>query len=220
MTQSSQVKSRRWLTAGCALIVGVALGVGGSMAFGGDGEAGVAADTGATVTLPDTLDGLRPEAEVVAEVITSDNPASQEAAELREKVRDEVLAKLSSAYGDAATGRASYADDGLEVRVDLYVVAASSPALWSSQDAESAPELLNLATPMEWVEADGNAQCLVRTINPSMAGTDPADTESFAQRCQAVQEGVTVILESHGTELTAERGLELVQQAADEVAVG
>lgn len=215
MTESSQVKGRVWLAAGCALIVGVAVGAGGALALGGD----EGPDTGATLTLPGTLDGLRPEAEVVQEVAGSDNTAALEAAELRETVREEAAAKLSNAYGGAATSSSSYSDDGLETRIEVFAVAASTPAVWSAQDAESAPELLRLATPMEWVEAAGDAQCLVRTVLTYPEGTDPADIESYAVRCQVAQEDLTVILEPRGSQLPPERGLELVQLAADELGV-
>lgn len=209
--ETSQQK-RLWAVAGCALVVGAAVGAGGAYAIGG-GDSGP--DAGATLTLPETLDDLRPESAVVAEVAGSDNTAALEAAELRETVHGEAAAKLSTAHGGSATTSAGYSDDGLETRVTVFAVAASSPALWSVQDAESAPEMLGMATTMEWVEADGDAQCLVRTTTAYPEGTDPADIESFAVRCQVVRDDLTVLLEPSGSQMTPDRGMALVRLAAD-----
>ncbi|GAA1135646.1 hypothetical protein GCM10009583_01710 [Ornithinicoccus hortensis] len=206
-----------WLAAGCALIAGVALGAGGARALGGDDGP----DSSATVTLPEQLDGMRPEADVIAEVVGgSDNAGAQETVRKRQTVRDEATVTLSAAYGGATTAGAAYSDDELETSVTVFAVAATSPGLWSSQDTESAPEILNLATPMEWVEVDGDAQCLTRPQTPYREGTDPADIESYVVRCQVSAEDHTVILEVQGSQMPPERGLELVQLAADEVEIG
>lgn len=216
MAQSSQVRGRVWLAAGCALIAGIALGAGGALALGGDDGP----DSGATVTLPEQLDGMRPEADVITEVIGSDNAGAVETVQNRQTVRDEATVTLSAAYGGATTASAAYSDDELETSVTVFAVAATSPGLWSSQDTESAPEILHLATPMEWVEVDGDAQCLTRPQTPYREGTDPADIESYVVRCQVSAEDHTVILEVQGSQMPPERGLELVQLAADEVEIG
>lgn len=226
MTQTTKAERANWLVpAAVGVVAGLVIGAGGVYLLGGadaasSSEAGSDADAGpdadAKLTLPEELDGLRVESVVIADTI--DNEAAQQSAGKREEIREEVTASLSVAHDGAATTSQSYADEELKTRVTVYAVAAPLPGLWSSEDAEGVPELLGMATPTEWVETAGGAQCLVAPKEFLMAGTDPEEVEVLASQCQVVRDGVTVILEPSG-QLNADRSLELVQIAADNLVI-
>lgn len=215
MTETTKPVRPKWLLpATVGALAGLVMGAGGAYALVGS-DAGP--DTDATLTLPETLDGMRVESVAIAEA--SDNERAQESARQREEILEELTTNLSTVHdGAAATGR-YYADEELSTFVSVFAVAAPLPGLWSFQDSESSAKLQGMATPREWVEAEGDAQCLVFPKRQQLAGTDPAETEPLASRCQVVRDGVTVILQPTGQQLPAERGLELVQVAADELVV-
>lgn len=214
MNQTTESQRPKWLLpAAVGAIAGLVIGAGGAYALGGS-DAGP--DTDATLTLPEELDDLRVTSVVIAE--TTDNESALEAAATRDQILEEVTATLSAAHDGAATTSRSYADDELDTRVTVFAVAAPLPGLWSSQDVEGTAELLGTATPNEWVEAEGDAQCLVFPKVQMRAGTDPDEVEPLVKQCQVVRDGVTVILQPNG-QLAVDRGLELVTRAADELVV-
>ncbi|MGC5629325.1 hypothetical protein ACPYO6_13910 [Georgenia sp. Z1344] len=196
------------------LLVGAALGVGGTLAVTG----GLLSSEPDGVTLPATLGGMRPHSEVAAD---QDGPA--EFAALREEAVAEVADGLSAAHDGAAAAGQVYMSDDLAETVTVYAVAAEAPGLWSSEDSLAAAETMGIATPMAWVETDGEAQCLVRQreFGPLLQeGETPSrDVENVVvSMCQEVRDGVTVLVEAHG-EVPLPRGLELVREAADQVQV-
>lgn len=226
-------RTRLWTTA-LAAVAGLVVGAGGAVAVGAtrppappaqsetsltDDDAttpGAEAGAGATLTLPATIGGMRPEAEVVAAFGERAVARAQDS----QRVLDELADTLSAAHAGAGATSATYADDDLEMHIRVFAVAAPSPGLWSSQDAEALAEQLGLARPVEWVERDGDAECLVRQhSNLFRTGTDPADVEHQVILCQLVETDLTVLLEGPPS-LTLEHALDLIREAADGVQRG
>lgn len=208
---ASQHSTPTVLVAAVALVAGVAAGTVGTLIVTGSDDSGP--NTDATITLPDTLGGMRLEEEVVHEVAGEDNAAALEGVADRERVLAEATEALSDSRDGATAVSARYADDDLMTQVTLLAVAQDSPRLWSIQDTESGPEVLQLATPMEWVVREAEAECLVRAVRVQPAGTDPAEVETTVVRCQQRNPEMTVVLEVNG-QMEADLGLRLTLEAA------
>lgn len=181
-------RKKVWPAAGGGVLVGVAATVGVLLALGwlspGEGSGPE------SLTLPDTLDGMRTEQAVLEEADRWEP--------LREEASAEVVEHLSDAYdGAAATGQ-SYLSDEMDQMVQVFAVAGASPGLWSAQDSEAAAELMGLAAPQQWVEQDGAVECLVRPLNPSLPRAsedgEAVDIEEAVMQCQLVEDGVTLLL--------------------------
>lgn len=194
--------SRTWLAAGGGAVVGAAAAVAVLVALGWSGESASGADT---LTLPETAAGLRlqtiVEEEVRGEAIEGQVQALAETAEL-----------LSMSRGEAATDVQVYSDDEFEERVTIWVVADESPALWSSRDSDAMAELMVLETPMEWVERDGEVECLVEPIQ-LVRRDSGGEVETRVSRCQLVQDGVTLLLEGTRHD-TVSRPAEILRDVA------
>lgn len=192
-----EVKRSSAIALACAaLLLGAGGGVAGTLALS-PGESGP--NTEAGITLPETVGGLRPEPEVVREVAGADNTAALEGAQTREEILAEAAAALSASRGGATAAAATYADDELEVLITIFAVADDSPRLWTAQETEAGPEYLKLATPMEWVEREGEAECLVRALRPLPAGSDAEEVEATVLHCQLRTPEVTVMLQPNGS---------------------
>lgn len=181
-------RKKVWPAAGGGALVGVAATVGVLLALGwlspGEGSGPE------SLTLPDTLDGMRTEQAVLEEADRWEP--------LREEITAEVVEHLSEAYdGAAATGQ-GYLSDDMELMAQVYAVAGETPGLWSAQDSEAAAELIGLAAPQQWVEQDGAVECLVRPQDPSLPrapeGGEEVDIEPRVMHCQLVEDGVTLLL--------------------------
>lgn len=187
-----------------AVAVLVAVGLGATTT--GSGEAQRERDGGAdavsagqeppgSLTLPDAAGGLRPQAEVLGE------PSEP----LREQALEETAQLLSESRQGAAASVRAYADEHLETMVTVWAVAQESPPLWSPQEAELMAQVLGTVTPMEWVEREGEVECLVRPLTVAFEGRGGGGTEANPEgetaaveivldRCQLVDDGVTLLL--------------------------
>lgn len=190
---STQTAGRRgWLAAGVGAVVGAGVAVAMLLALGwssGEGTGSSAGD-GISVTLPDTAGGLRPQVEVLKE-LGREEPGGRlvglaETAEL-----------LSVSRGGAVASVRGYADDSWEEQYTVWAVADESPALWSPQGSEAFAEVAGLATPMEWVERDGDVECLVYPAMPVLRDQG-GEVELRIRHCQLVQDGVTLLLTGTG----------------------
>lgn len=189
---NTTTRHRTWLAAGGGTILGAGAAVAALLAIGWSAEGGTGGGQDATLTLPDTADGLRSEEAVVMELRGEAVPG-----------REEALAETAELLGDSRGGLAAdvqaYAAEDLDLRVTVWAVAQESSPLWSSQESEAMAELMNLASPMEWVERDGDVEegqveCLMRTLNP--APRDRGDeVEAVVTECQLVTDGVTLVLQ-------------------------
>lgn len=181
-------------------MVGAAAAVGLLLALGWSGGASEASGP-ESLTLPETVDGLRTQ-QVVLEELDHWDP-------LRGQINIETAERLSEARGGAAATAQGYVDDDFEMQVILHAVADVSPGLWTQKDSEAIAEFTRLATPQMWVERDGDVECLVAPLTPIIASEDDEDMdiETFVSECQLVDEGVTL-------HLTGAAGLD-VARAAD-----
>ena len=200
-----------------AAVVGAALGIGGLVAFTSlaapsESESSVVDDSlsgsdgdPATITLPTEVAGLKRFSDVV-------EPRPMD--ELREQVLLETAELLGQSRGGAATGVEHYINDDMDMQATVWVVADESPALWSDQEAPSAPKYMNLATPMEWVERIGEVECLIQPITPVIYDEDVEDpeVETRIDSCQLVSEGHTLHL--RGNDVSQSQAADILRQVA------
>lgn len=180
---------RTWLAAGGGAVVG-AVAVVALLAGLGWAPSGDSGSADGSVTLPDTVSGLRLESDVVEEL-------RGEPIEGRSEGLVETAELLSVSRDGAATAVQDYADDDLEERFTVWAVADGSPALWSPQESEAFAELMGLETPTEWVERDGDVECLVSPAAPMLRDRG-GEVEMRIRQCQLVQDGVTLMLTGMG----------------------
>lgn len=179
----SEMRSRTWLAAGGGAVVGAAAAVALLLALGWSGDSSYSG----SFSLPETAGGLSPEADVIPE-------ERRDALLERQAAVTDTAELLSTSRGGAPTAVRTYMDEELEERFTIWAVADESPSLWSSQDSELVAELQGMKTPMEWVERDGDVECLVRAINPARRDSD-AEVVYNVTHCQLVQDGVTLMFE-------------------------
>lgn len=207
---STSHRSRTWLAAGAGFVVGAGaavallLGLGWSPHGAQDGS-----QDEEPITLPETAAGLRVEAVVVEELRGEPIAGRQEALE-------ETAELLAASRDGAASAVQAYADDDLDERVTIWVVADESPGLWSDQESEALAELLGLAAPMEWLERDDDVECLAQ---PAEVMVRDGEVEPRLTHCQLVQEGMTLILTGPGHD-TVGRPAEILRDVAANVQRG
>ncbi|WP_131106263.1 hypothetical protein [Ornithinimicrobium sufpigmenti] len=188
-TAEGTTKTRRttWLAAGGGVILGAVATIAVLYGLGWGPDDGL---DESTITLPETADGLRTETAVVEDL--RGEPLAG-----REEALTETAELLSASRGGAATAVQAYASDDYDERFTVWAVADESPSLWSDQESEALAELMGLKTSMEWVERDGNVECLVEPAMPMLDGSD-RDVELRVGQCQLVQEGMTLVLTGMG----------------------
>lgn len=209
-TDTHTAGRRTWLAAGGGAVIGAAA-VAAVLAGLGWGPSGGSGSAGGSVTLPDTVSGLRPEGDVVEEL-------RGEPIEGRAEGLVETVELLSASRSGAAAAGQDYADDDLEERFTVWAVADESPALWSPQESEAFAELMALETPMEWVERDGDVECLVYPAQPVLRGRG-GEVEMRIRQCQLVQDGVTLVLTGMG-DGTISRPAGILRDIADQLDQG
>lgn len=200
---STTARGRPWLAAaggavaGAAVTVAVILGLGWTPDRAPDDE---------PITLPDTVVGLRTEAVVMEEARGEPFPGRQEALL-------ETVELLSASRGGAAAAVQSYLDEDLDERFTVWAVADESPGLWSSQDSEIFAEASGLASPTEWVERDGEVECLVRPWDASYVRQGMGEVVPRVVQCQLAHEGMTLLLEAPNQD-TVSRPASVLQDIA------
>lgn len=205
---TNTARSSSWLAAGGGAVVGAAAAVGLLLALGWSGDSS-APDR--TVGLPETAGGLRTEAVVMPE-------ERRDALLQRQAALSETAELLSVSRGGAETAVQSYLADEFEEHFTIWAVADESPPLWSSQDGEAVAELQGTKTPMEWVERDGDVECLVRTVNPVLRDSD-AEVAYQVTHCQLVHDGVTLIFQGASQD-DVRRPAQVLREVATHIEAG
>lgn len=203
-------RGRPWLAVGGGAVAGAAVTVAALLGLGWappDDSGG-----GSIAALPDTAGGLRTETAVVTDL-------RGEPLEGRADMLEETAELLSASRGGAATATQAYADDNLDQRYTVWAVADGSSALWSPDESEAAAEVMMLETPMEWVERDGDVECLVQPVT-LVRRDSGGEVEVRVDRCQLVREGTTLLLVASGPEATVSRAAAVLRDVATAVEQG
>ena len=168
-------------------------------------------DSQREITLPDSLGDLLSFDAACAE---RDENADlcQENAEDRQEVVLAAADNLSEAYDGAATAAREYTTPELDRFAQLLAVAAPSPGLWTSESDVSA-EYTHVGHPREWVEERDGIQCLAATTVSVREGEELDPDDTIVIRCQATDDGLTVLLRPAGGEISLDEAFDWTSEA-------